>query len=108
LCELLHHSPRLFGKPRSPWTLQLLTEVCFEQGLTSRELSEAALRPTVERLDINWKRAKHWMTSPDPHDARKKVAWDHLIRLAAPHPEWGLGFEDEVGWSRVAQPLLRA
>ncbi len=108
LRELLHHSPRLFGKPRSTWTLQLLAEVCFEQGLTSRELSDEALRHTLARLDINWKRAKHWMTSPDPHYARKKVARDRLIRLSAHHPEWVLGFEDEVWWSRVAQPLPHA
>ena len=108
LGELLHHSPRLFGKPRSTWTLKLLAEVCFEQGLTSRELSDEALRYTLERLDINWKRAKHWMTSPDPHYVRKKAARDRLIRLAAHHPEWVLGFEDEVWWSRVAQPTLHA
>jgi hypothetical protein len=48
------------------------------------------------------------MTSPDPHYARKKAARDRLIRLSAQHPEWVLGFEDEVWWSRVAQPLLHA
>jgi len=26
--------------------------------------------------------------------------------LAASHPEWALGFEDETWWSRVAQPAL--
>jgi hypothetical protein len=105
-CELLHQSPRLFGKPRSTWTLKLLAEVCLEQGLTSRELSDEAIRHTLKRLDINWKRAKHWMTSPDPHYTQKKAARDRLLRLSAQHPEWVLGFEDEVWWSRVAQPLL--
>jgi transposase len=108
LRELLHRSPRLFGKPRSTWTLPLLAEVCFEQGMTSREISTEVIRRTLKRLDINWQRAKHWMTSPDPHYARKKAARDRLIRLAASHPEWVLGFEDEVWWSRVAQPALRA
>jgi len=108
LQELLHRSPRLFGKARSTWTLQLLAEVCCEQGLTSREVSGESIRRTLKRLDINWKRAKHWMTSPDPHYARKKAARDRLIRLAAQHPEWVLGFEDEVWWSRVAQPLPHA
>jgi transposase len=27
-----------------------------------------------------------------------------LIRLSASHPEWALGFEDEVWWSRLARP----
>jgi DDE superfamily endonuclease len=31
-----------------------------------------------------------------------------LIRLLANHPEWLLGFEDEVWWSRLAHPSLHA
>jgi hypothetical protein len=31
-----------------------------------------------------------------------------LIALAAHHPEYALGFQDEVWWSRVTQPNLRA
>src|SRR5262245_15034301 len=31
---------------------------------------------------------------------------DRLIALAAPHADWGLGFQDEVWWSRLAQPTL--
>ena len=108
LRELLHHSPRLFGKRRSTWTLKLIAEVCFEQGMTIREVSDEAIRHTLARLGINWKRAKHWMTSPDPHYARKKAARDRVLRLSAHHPEWVLGFEDAVWWSRVAQPTLHA
>ena len=36
----------------------------------------------------------------------EKSARDRLIRLAAAHPTWVLGFEDEVWWSRLAQPAL--
>src|SRR5436190_95456 len=38
----------------------------------------------------------------------EKSARDRLIRLAASHPDWALGFEDEVWWSRLAQPALSA
>jgi transposase len=31
-----------------------------------------------------------------------------LIRLAASHPDWALGFEDEVWWSRLARPAMHA
>jgi hypothetical protein len=31
-----------------------------------------------------------------------------LIRLATQHPTWVLGFEDEVWWSRLAQPQLHS
>jgi hypothetical protein len=30
------------------------------------------------------------------------------MRLAATHPTWALGFEDEVWWSRLALPHLHA
>jgi transposase len=69
---ILHQSPRRFGKPRSAWTLGLLADVAFEQGLTPRRLSHEALRQAVKRLGSGWKRAKRWITSPDPAYLRKK------------------------------------
>jgi len=33
---------------------------------------------------------------------------DRLIRLAARHPDWVLGYQDETWWSRLAQPTLHA
>ncbi len=30
------------------------------------------------------------------------------MRLVQSHPDWLLGFEDEVWWSRVSQPHLHA
>ena len=70
---ILHQSPRRFGKPRSTWTLGLLADVSFEQGLTPRRLSHEAVRQAVKRLGHGWKRAKTWITSPDPAYARKKT-----------------------------------
>jgi transposase len=69
---ILHQSPRHFGKARSTWTLDLLADVSFEQGLTPRRLSHEAVRQAVKRLGSGWKRAKQWITSPDPSYARKK------------------------------------
>ena len=69
---ILHQSPRRFGKVRSTWTLDLLADVTFEQGLTPRRLSHEAVRQAVKRLGHGWKRAKTWITSPDPAYARKK------------------------------------
>jgi transposase len=108
LRALLHQSPRLFGKKTSLWTLSLIADVCYQRGLTRRRLSLEGMRLTLERLGIDWKRAKHWMTSPDPNYAAKKARRDRLIRLAAQHPDWVLGFEDEVWWSRLARPSLSA
>jgi hypothetical protein len=36
----------------------------------------------------------------------KKSSRDRLIRLAASHPTWVLGFQDEVWWSRLGLPAL--
>jgi transposase len=44
---------------------------------------------------------------PGSRICSKKNARDRLIRLAQANPDWALGFEDEVWWSRVAQPRLR-
>lgn len=38
----------------------------------------------------------------------QKKARDRLIRWAASHSAWALGFEDETWWGRVAQPALHA
>jgi len=72
LKALLHERPRAFGKPTSLWTLPLAAEVSFEQGLTPERVSGETIRATLERLGIRWKRAKEWITSPDPAYARKK------------------------------------
>ena len=69
---ILHQSPRRFGKAWSTWTLDLLADVAFEQELTPRRLSQEAVRQAVQRLGSGWKRAKQWITSPDPAYARKK------------------------------------
>jgi transposase len=72
LRALLHQSPRHGGKSTSLWTLELAAQVCFEKGWTQRPLSGEAIRQTLKRLGIGWKRAKHWLVSPDPEYARKK------------------------------------
>jgi transposase len=74
LRALLHPSPRAFGQARSTWTLTLLAQVAHEQGLSPAVLSAETLRQALLRLGVGWKRAKRWLTSPDPDDARKKVA----------------------------------
>jgi hypothetical protein len=55
------------------WTLELAAEVSFEQGLSARQVSGETIRQTLLRLGVKWKRAKHWITSPDPEYERKKT-----------------------------------
>jgi len=72
LRELLHHSPREFGKRTSLWTLEYAAQVSFEEGLTERRVSGETVRTTLARLGVRWERAKRWIESPDPEYARKK------------------------------------
>lgn len=73
LVAILHRSPRPYNKPTSLWTLNLLAQVSYEQGLSQQRVSGETIRATLERYGIRWKRAKHWITSPDPAYARKKA-----------------------------------
>jgi transposase len=72
LKEMIRQSPRQYGKETSLWTLALLAEVSYEQKLTKERVSDETVRATLVRLGIKWKRAKHWINSPDPAYERKK------------------------------------
>src|SRR5262249_20798893 len=72
LRALLHRSPHEFGKPSSLWTLAWAAEVSFARGLSPTQVSDETIRQALKRLGVGWKRAKHWITSPDPEDLRKK------------------------------------
>ena len=72
LRHLLHQSPRAFGQPRSTWTLGAVARACHAKGWPPRVLSIETIRLAIARLGVSWRRAKHWITSPDPAYARKK------------------------------------
>ena len=74
LRAILHQSPRVFGHSRSTWTLTLLAQVAHAQEVSPSVLSGETIRQALLRLGVGWKRAKRWLTSPDPEYARKKVA----------------------------------
>ncbi len=73
LRALLHQSPRTFGQPTSVWTMDLAAEVSFAEGITPERVSGETIRQAILRLGVRWRRAKQWITSPDPAYARKKV-----------------------------------
>ena len=73
LREILHRSPREFGRESSLWTLAMAADVAFEEGLTPERVSGETVRATLSRLlSVRWMRAKRWITSPDPLYERKK------------------------------------
>jgi transposase len=74
LRALLHRSPRACGHATSVWTLDLLAATAYAEGLTSTRVTGETVRLTLARLGIHWRRAKGWITSPDPAYAQKNSA----------------------------------
>ena len=72
LRELIRHSPRDLGQETSLWTLDLLAQVCFEQGITSTRVTGETIRATLAAMGISWRRVKQHINSPDPHYTVKK------------------------------------
>ncbi|MHB1296179.1 MAG: helix-turn-helix domain-containing protein [Anaerolineae bacterium] len=72
LREVLHQSPRDYGKEASFWTLTLAAEVSYDLGLTDHVVRYETIRTAMKRLGQRWQRAKRWVESPDPGYARKK------------------------------------
>ena len=74
LRELLHCSPREFGRESSLWTLEMAAQVAFEEGSSKNGSVGETIRATFSRLlRVRWQRAKRWITSPDPLYERKKT-----------------------------------
>jgi transposase len=73
LTDLLHRSPREFGHPTSLWTLDLAAATAQAEGLTATRVTGETVRATLARHKVRWRRAKRWITSPDPAYHRKKA-----------------------------------
>ncbi len=108
LRQLLHANPRQFGKSRSSWTLDLLAEVCWQQGITTQQVSRTTIEEALQAMNITWSRAKAWIVSPDPQYELKKRQRNRLLRLSEQHSDWVLGFLDEVWWSRLQDPMMHS
>jgi hypothetical protein len=73
LRDLLHRSPRDFGIERNFWSLPLAAKIAFRQAIIPVPTTGASVRRALARLGVSWKRAKHWITSPDPQYELKKT-----------------------------------
>jgi transposase len=74
LREIIRQSPRGYGHDTSLWTLELLAEVSFQEGLTAERVHFDTVSRTLMEMGVRWSRAKHWINSPDAHYERKKSA----------------------------------
>ena len=72
LMQIVRRSPRDFGTPRATWSLPLLAEVAFAEGVTAREVSGETVRQAIEAMGHSWHRAKQWIRSQDPRRRRRR------------------------------------
>ena len=86
LKDILHQSPRNFGKETSLWTLNLLAEVSFSEKGAEHLATGESIRITLKRFDISWNRAKNRISSSDSAYLLKKKR-DRLIALARQNPD---------------------
>ncbi|BAU13019.1 hypothetical protein LEP3755_35550 [Leptolyngbya sp. NIES-3755] len=100
LRQILHANPRHFGKARSTWTLDLLAEVCQQQGITETQVSLTTIEQALKAMNLTGSRAKAWIVI-----SRQR---NRLINLSQQNPDWVLGFMDEVGWSRLRDPRMHS
>ena len=72
LQEIIRQTPRSFGHDSSVWTLPLLAERCWQEKISRRSVSADSVGRALKSLGIQWRRAKRWIRSPDPHYEHKK------------------------------------
>jgi transposase len=72
LTEIIKQSPRTFGYETSVWTLQLLAHMTQREGWSNSQVRPETVGRALRKAGINWRRAKHRITSPDDHYAVKK------------------------------------
>jgi transposase len=72
LREVIRLSPRQFGHETSVWTLALLAETCQREGIASRPVNADNVGYVLREMDIEWRRVKHRIRSPDGHYAHRK------------------------------------
>jgi transposase len=72
LSEIVQQSPRTFGYETSLWTLKLLAQFAQRAGWSENVVRPETVGRALRKADINWRRAKQRITSPDEHYAVKK------------------------------------
>jgi transposase len=77
LPDIVATSPRAYGQEHSLWSLGRLAAVCYQEGLTEKQVSYETMRDALQRVGINWKRARKRMQSTDQAYQIKKSIGTH-------------------------------
>src|SRR5947209_1395690 len=78
--------------------------ISFQQGLTPRLVSGESVRRALKRLGKSWKRAKHWITSPDPQYPTRKKRTRSADLLGQPAEQLGDWFSRRSLVEQVCAP----
>jgi transposase len=85
---------------RATWTLHGLAKAIAAHFEHIDTMSHEAVRRLLKLCDIAYHRAKHWLTSPDPHYKRRKRRRDQLLAMARAAPDGTVFWLDQSWFSR--------
>lgn len=112
--ELVRQEPPA-EEGRVTWTLQGLAARLAARFDTLDRVSHEAVRRLLLRRDIVYRKAKSWLTSPDPHYRLRKKRRDRLLAMARAAADGAAVWLDQSwfvrwpyrlrAWARKADPL---
>jgi hypothetical protein len=85
---------------RATWTLQGLAEAIAARFEHIGTVSHEAVRRLLKQRGIHYRRAKEWLTSPDPLYALHKSQRDRLLVVARAAPDGAAVWLDESWFAR--------
>lgn len=85
---------------RATWTLACLGQQLAAHFGHIHKASHEAVRRLLKQAKIVYRRAKGWVTSPDPHYTLKKHQRDRLLRIARQSPDGVAVWLDESWFVR--------
>lgn len=85
---------------RATWTLHRLAQTLSDRLGHLRRISHETVRRLLHRRGITYRRAKAWLTSPDPAYTRHKHQRDRLLRLVRARPTWTAVWLDQSWFTR--------
>ncbi len=85
---------------RATWTLHRLAEAIAARVESLSAISHESVRRLLRRCGVEWRRAKEWLTSPDPRYAVRKAQRDRLLAWARAAPEGAAVWLDQSWFVR--------
>jgi transposase len=85
---------------RATWTLHRLAQATSARFEHIATMSHEAVRRLLQLRNISYYRAKHWLTSSDPHYKRHKRRRDRLLAMARAAPDGTAIWLDQSWFSR--------